>query len=245
MKKVISAILCFICSVGLIFSQNSSIQIMSDPGISVYLNGQYTGITNVELKGLIIENLDAGGYSLKFTKEGFNPQGDSILLKEGETKVYTVKPFTPVIKVRLPFSEPEKIINQNSASTQNQNLTTDQANPNNYQDPQDSLIFMVVESMPEYPGGEAALYRFLKENIQYPEAARKKRIQGRVFVTFVIEQDGSVTNVELLKGIGGGCDEETIRVVKAMPKWIPGKQRGKYVRVQYNLPVMFSKKPRD
>lgn len=101
-------------------------------------------------------------------------------------------------------------------------------------------IFMVVESMPEYPGGEAALYKYLAENIKYPQMAKESGIQGRVFVTFVVERDGRVTDVRVLRGIGGGCDEEAIRVVEGMPKWAPGKQRGKSVRVQYNLPVKFT-----
>jgi protein TonB len=101
-------------------------------------------------------------------------------------------------------------------------------------------IFMVVESMPEYPGGEAALYKYLAENIKYPQMAKESGIQGRVFVTFVVERNGKVTDVRVLRGIGGGCDEEAIRVVGDMPSWTPGKQRGKSVRVQYNLPVKFT-----
>lgn len=101
-------------------------------------------------------------------------------------------------------------------------------------------IFMVVESMPEFPGGEPALYKYLADNIKYPQMAKESGIQGRVFVTFVVERDGRVTDVRVLRGIGGGCDEEAIRVVENMPKWTPGKQRGKAVRVQYNLPVKFT-----
>lgn len=105
---------------------------------------------------------------------------------------------------------------------------------------EEAQIFMVVESMPEYPGGEPALYKYLAENIKYPQMAKESGIQGRVFVTFVVERNGSVTDVRVLRGIGGGCDEEAIRVVNNMPKWTPGKQRGKSVRVQYNLPVKFT-----
>lgn len=101
-------------------------------------------------------------------------------------------------------------------------------------------IFMVVEQMPDFPGGEEALYKFLAGNITYPQSAKESGIQGRVYVTFVVERDGSINDVRVLRGIGGGCDEEAIRVIKAMPKWIPGKQRAKPVRVQYNLPVKFS-----
>jgi len=101
-------------------------------------------------------------------------------------------------------------------------------------------IFTIVESMPEFPGGEEARTRFLLENIKYPQMARESGIQGVVYVTFVVEPDGSISNVRVIRGIGGGCDEEAIRVVKMMPKWIPGNQRGKPVRVQFNMPIKFT-----
>ena len=104
---------------------------------------------------------------------------------------------------------------------------------------EEAQIFTVVESMPGFPGGETAMKRYLAENIQYPQMARESGIQGRVFVTFVVEKDGNVTDVRVLRGIGGGCDEEAIRVIKNMPRWDPGKQRGKPVRVQFNMPIMF------
>lgn len=100
-------------------------------------------------------------------------------------------------------------------------------------------IFMVVEDQPQFPGGEEARQRFLEENLRYPQMAREAGIQGTVFVTFVVEPDGSVTNVEILRGIGGGCDEEAIRVVRQMPSWEPGRQRGQAVRVQFNMPIRF------
>jgi len=105
---------------------------------------------------------------------------------------------------------------------------------------QEMEIFTVVESMPTYPGGVAARMKFLQENIKYPQMARESGIQGTVYVTFVVEPDGSVSDVRVLRGIGGGCDEEAVRVIKAMPKWIPGKQRGKPVRVQFNMPIKFT-----
>jgi protein TonB len=100
-------------------------------------------------------------------------------------------------------------------------------------------IFVVVESMPSFPGGMNKLMEYLQNNLQYPQLAKELNIQGRVFLTFVIEKDGSVTDTKLLRGIGGGCDEEAIRVVNKMPKWIPGSQRNRPVRVQFNLPVNF------
>jgi protein TonB len=100
-------------------------------------------------------------------------------------------------------------------------------------------VFTIVEQMPSFPGGDAKMYEYLGKNIKYPQIARETGIQGRVFVNFVVEPDGSVSNVKVLRGIGGGCDEEAMRVVKGMPKWSPGKQRGKTVRVSYTLPVVF------
>ncbi len=100
-------------------------------------------------------------------------------------------------------------------------------------------IFQIVEEMPSYPGGDKALMEYIAKNIKYPQIARESGIQGRVFVGFVVEPDGHVSNVKLLRGIGGGCDEEAMRVIKSMPKWKPGKQRGKAVRVSYQIPVMF------
>jgi len=101
-------------------------------------------------------------------------------------------------------------------------------------------IFTIVESMPEFPGGQQAMLEFIARNIKYPPLARESGIQGRVFVNFVVEPDGSVSNVKVIRGIGGGCDEEAVRVIQSMPKWTPGRQRGKAVRVSFNLPVRFT-----
>jgi TonB family protein len=91
-----------------------------------------------------------------------------------------------------------------------------------------------------FPGGEAAMLRFLQKNVHYPEYARNKGIQGTVIVSFVVDSSGKVTDVKLLRGIGGGCDEEAVRVVKVMPDWNPGKVDGIPVRVQFNIPIKFS-----
>jgi len=100
-------------------------------------------------------------------------------------------------------------------------------------------VFQLVEKMPQFPGGEEALIEYLVNNIRYPKEAKESNIQGTVYLSFVIEIDGTVTNVKVLRGIGGGCDEEAVRVIEGMPKWTPGYQRGKPVRVQYNLPIKF------
>lgn len=100
-------------------------------------------------------------------------------------------------------------------------------------------VFVIVEEMPSFPGGQDAMMKYIGANFKYPQEAIDNGIQGTVFVTFVVERDGSITGVKTLRGIGSGCDEEAVRVVQSMPKWTPGKQRGKEVRVQYNLPIRF------
>ncbi len=101
-------------------------------------------------------------------------------------------------------------------------------------------VFMVVEKIPEFPGGLKALMHYLSGNIHYPAEAKKAGIQGRVFVNFVVEKDGSIGHVKVLRGIGHGCDKEAVRAVESMPHWQPGLQKGKPVRVSYNLPVKFT-----
>ena len=102
----------------------------------------------------------------------------------------------------------------------------------------DDVVFKVVEIMPSFPGGDSALMRYLAENVRYP--AITSAVQGRVIVQFIVEKDGSISNVEVMRTSGEEClDREAVRVVRAMPKWTPGKQRGKLVRVQYTVPINF------
>jgi TonB family protein len=98
----------------------------------------------------------------------------------------------------------------------------------------------LYEEMPSFIGGDEARMRFLWNNIKYPSTAKENGIQGKVFITFIIDEQGQVTNVQILKGIGRVCDEEALRVVKMMPKWNPGKSCGKPVKVQYNMPIVFT-----
>lgn len=103
-------------------------------------------------------------------------------------------------------------------------------------------IFMVVEVMPQFPGGEKAMYAYIGENVEYPAAAKEAGVQGRVFVEFIVEKDGSITNIKTMEGIGSGCDEAAMKVFKSMPNWTPGKQRGENVRVQFRMPISFKLK---
>ena len=106
-------------------------------------------------------------------------------------------------------------------------------------DDEELEVYQIVEQMPKFPGGEEKMMEFVKKNVKYPQKAVEAGAQGRVFVGFVIEKDGSVGDVKLLRGIGYGCDEEAIRVVESMPKWKPGMHRGEPVRVSYQIPVWF------
>ena len=104
---------------------------------------------------------------------------------------------------------------------------------------EENKVFDVVEQMPSFPGGMAALMAYLQKSIKYPPVAEENGIQGRVVCTFVVERDGSVTDVRVAKSVDPSLDKEAVRVVSAMPKWIPGKQNGQSVRVKYTLPVTF------
>ena len=141
--------------------------------------------------------------------------------KHGDTTMYTVEPFTL------------------DADNFRLLIQTTEDNPAWSIEKDNDSIYNVVDQMPEFPGGMEAMMHFLSDNIRYPEKAKDDNIEGRVFVSFVVEKDGSVSNVVVRRSIGGGCDEEAVRVVKAMPNWVPGKHEGKTVRVNFMLPIYF------
>ena len=98
---------------------------------------------------------------------------------------------------------------------------------------------LLVEQMPEYPGGQQAMFAFISKELKYPEEAIDNGIEGTVVISFVVERDGSIGEAKVLRGLGGGCSEEALRVVKSLPLWKPGMQGGKVVRTSYNLPIRF------
>lgn len=104
---------------------------------------------------------------------------------------------------------------------------------------EENKVFDIVEQQPMFPGGPTALMKFLNENTKYPVVAQENGVQGRVTVQFVVEKDGSVSDVHVLKGVDPSLDKEAVRVVKSMPRWTPGKQNGITVRVNYRVPVLF------
>ena len=107
------------------------------------------------------------------------------------------------------------------------------------QDEKADEIFTIVEQQPQPSGGFKAFYDYVGANLSYPARASRMGIEGRVFVEFIVEKDGSLSDIRVVKGIGGGCDEEAIRVITGSPKWIPGKQRGNPVRVRMVMPIVF------
>ena len=109
----------------------------------------------------------------------------------------------------------------------------------------DEEVFMVVEEQPQFPGGNSAMMKFLADNIRYPLEAQEKGIQGRVIVNFIVEKDGSLSNLVVERGVDPSLDAEAVRVIGDMPKWKPGKQRGQVVRVKYTLPTVFRLMAKD
>lgn len=113
------------------------------------------------------------------------------------------------------------------------------AQPEPPKQPEENKVFDVVEQMPSFPGGNGALLEYLATHVKYPVVAQENGVQGRVIVSFVVEKDGSITDVRVVRSVDPSLDREAARVVSSMPRWTPGKQNGSAVRVKYNVPVMF------
>jgi protein TonB len=104
----------------------------------------------------------------------------------------------------------------------------------------DDELFMVVENMPEFPGGDLGLMKYIQKNVRYPPIAKEYNITGKVYISFIVDRSGSVTNVKIVRGVDKNLDAEAMRVVKSLPKYKPGKQRGKAVRVMFTIPINFT-----
>jgi len=163
--------------------------------------------------------------------------------------VETIKFVPPVIKDDAQEDDPPPP--QEKVAETNVGTTTQEGDGDNVAVPSDGgngpveekapEIFTVVEQMPEFPGGAGEMMKYIQKNVHYPEIEKEAGITGKCFVKFVVEQDGSISNVEVLKGVtgGAGCDKEAVRVIKSMPKWNIGKQNGRPVRVYFNVPISF------
>jgi len=163
--------------------------------------------------------------------------------------VETIKFVPPVIKDDAKEDDPpppqEKVAETNVGTTTQEGTGEDIAVPSDAGtgpvEEKAPEIFTVVEQMPEFPGGAAEMMKYIQKNVRYPEIEKEQNISGKCFVKFVVETDGSISNVEVLKGVTGGpgCDKEAVRVIKSMPKWNIGKQNGRPVRVYFNVPIIF------
>ena len=121
---------------------------------------------------------------------------------------------------------------------ENQDSTQNYASDAKMED--EDMILGMMERMPQFPGGDDALYEFIYKNLKYPQTAKERKIQGKVYVQFTVDKDGAIINPRVVRDIGGGCGEEALRVVKMMPKWIPGEQSGKVVSMGFTLPFRFT-----
>ena len=196
-----------------------------------YEDGTYTKFESTEAVDPFTGELRKTFTVKNYTAEGTpNPNIDFTIReveKHGDTMMYSMDPFT--ISGDIVNKLKNKIMTDEDIDVE----VTEVGCVDN------DTVYNIVEQMPEFPGGAEAMMKSIAGNIKYPEAAIDKNIEGRVFVSFVIEKDGSVSNVKVLRGIGGGCDEEAARVISSMPKWKPGKQKGEFVRVSYQIPIMF------
>ncbi len=160
----------------------------------------------------------------------------------------TIK-FTPPVVTDEPIVEPPPVITEDSPkiSTETHEKTGDDEivipeATNVVVAPKEDEIFLVVEQQAEFPGGVAELYKYIQKSVQYPQVEKEAGITGTCYLSFVVEKNGSITDVQVLRGVSGGpgCDREAIRVVKSMPAWKPGRQAGHEVRVRFNLPIKFN-----
>lgn len=195
-------------------------------------------------------------YKGKLTDEAGNPLGDVQIITDRKFQSTTVSTVNTDGEFRVATSSEAGIIFEYTGKDGKKLMRGYNANELAKMDPENMVIvllpfvainheadpnvFEVVEKMPEFPnGGMPGLMKYLSDNIRYPEAAKVAGIQGRVTVMFVVDKDGSITNVETLRGVDAELDKEAIRVISSMPKWIPGMQKGKAVKVRYTVPVMF------
>ena len=154
-------------------------------------------------------------------------------------------PPAPVVAEALNIVEDDVVLDQQDILSSEDNQSEAQVQtyvaPAVVEEEEESAqqIFVIVEEMPEFPGGDAELLKFISKSIKYPVIAQENGIQGRVICSFVINRDGSVVDATVVRGVDPSLDKEALRVINTMPKWKPGKQRGKPVRVKYTVPIIF------
>ena len=171
-----------------------------------------------------------------------NVEEDVVLQTEREEPIQQEQPQPQVTQIQIVDDDVEidDDFEINAEADENAEIKDQVVGTKEVEEEKEEEVFVFVEEQPSYPGGDEARQKYLRDNTKYPAIAMEGNIQGTVYVTFVVEKDGSVSNVKVLRGIGGGCDEEAMRVIKNMPKWAPGKQRGRAVRAQFNMPIKFT-----
>lgn len=162
------------------------------------------------------------------------------------TKQEEIKPQTPpppaVTDVLEIVENNQEITNEVKVENSEADANTQIQAPVEVQQEEENdevVNFYVIEDKPEFPGGDAAMFQFISKNIKYPEIAKENGVQGKVFIQFVIGKEGKVTDVQVIRGVDPSLDKEAIRVIQSMPPWKPGKQRGKPVRVSFQVPINF------
>ena len=178
---------------------------------------------------------------------------DIIIEKPAPPLKSSIKFTPPVIKPDEEVQEDEEIKTMEELTKTDMNISvadvkgTDEVNGQDIGDLNNAIVeedtitppYNVVEQMPEFPGGESALQRFLMANVKYPSIAAENGVQGKVYVNFVVDRVGAISNVKVVRGVDPAVDKEAVRVVKSMPKWIPGRQNGEAVRVSFTVPINF------
>lgn len=208
--------------------------------LNVPVEMQVNNISGKTVVGFYIDT--KGDLQNMFIQKSLSAEWDKLVLKafEGMPKWKPGKQNGRAVNVA--FSVSVNCNNGNESIVDIAEPTQAASEPTTKVDSGEDEIYDFVEQMAEFPGGEDALMKYLGKNIKYPKAARENDIKGKVFVEFIVHTDGSIYGIKILRGIGYGCDEEVIRVVKAMPKWMPAKMNGKPVPMRYKLPVMFAMK---
>ena len=177
----------------------------------------------------------------------FVPPADTELLDMAKAHAFpqVEKQLAPVITETEPLEQEMKPVQEEVEINEEKPEETDTSSYGTggesagWQANTDTTLATTIDVYPRYPGGEDARLYYLRRHVSYPKVAVDKGIQGVVMVVFVVEADGSVTNVKLMQGIGGGCDDEAVRVTREMPKWSPGKRSGRSVRVMVKMPIVF------
>jgi len=200
-----------------------------------------------------VQNVEVNALSdIQIEKQLEKPK-DIIIDKPLPPLKSSIKFTPPVIKPDEEVQEDEEIKTQEELTKTDMNISvadvkgTDEVNGQDIGDLNNAIVeedtiapaYNVVEQMPEFPGGESALQRFLAQNIKYPSIAAENGVQGKVYVNFIVDRQGGISNVKVVRGVDPAVDREAVRVVKSMPKWIPGKQNGEAVRVSFTVPINF------